>query len=224
MKNIKQKQKNLFEMLSTIKDCRRLQGRRHSIGIILIIAIMATMSGYFGIRAMKDFTDKNRRKLLDLFKPKNGELPSRQTIGRVLQHLDFDELSNIFYEWSLSYAVIEKHEWISIDGKAIKGTVSDCSKAQQRFISLVSIFASKKKQILTAGKINNKKESEIPKVKNLIRMLDLTGVIFTIDALHCQKNTTKTIVKSGNDYCIGVKGNQKSLHTQIKKTSNQVKR
>lgn len=93
--------------------------------------------------------------------------------------------------------------------KAIKGTVSDYSKAQQRFISLVTIFSSKQKQILLAGKINNKKESEIPKVKDLIKMLDLTGVIFTLDALHCQKDTTKIIVESGNDYCIWGKGKPK---------------
>jgi predicted transposase YbfD/YdcC len=32
------------------------------------------------------------------------------------------------------------------------------------------------------------KESEIPIVQQLIEALDLSGVIFTLDALHCQKN------------------------------------
>ncbi|MEM6816953.1 MAG: hypothetical protein AAF600_21610 [Bacteroidota bacterium] len=43
--------------------------------------------------------------------------------------------------------------------------------------------------VLTNGKIINSKESEIPMVQQLIAALDLTGVIFTLDVLHCQKNS-----------------------------------
>ena len=49
-------------------------------------------------------------------------------------------------------------------------------------------------------------------------MLDLKGAVFSLDALHCQKDTVKTIVKSKNHYVIGVKGNQKKLHNRVKKT------
>ncbi len=35
--------------------------------------------------------------------------------------------------------------------------------------------------------MENKKESEINVVRNLIELLDLKGVVFTFDALHCQK-------------------------------------
>ena len=35
--------------------------------------------------------------------------------------------------------------------------------------------------------MENKQESEINVVRDLIELLDLTGVVFTFDALHCQK-------------------------------------
>ena len=35
--------------------------------------------------------------------------------------------------------------------------------------------------------MENKQESEINVVRELIELLDLTGVVFTFDALHCQK-------------------------------------
>ena len=35
--------------------------------------------------------------------------------------------------------------------------------------------------------MENKHESEINVVRELIELLDLTGVVFTFDALHCQK-------------------------------------
>ena len=35
--------------------------------------------------------------------------------------------------------------------------------------------------------MENKNESEINVVRELIELLDLSGVVFTMDALHCQK-------------------------------------
>lgn len=208
---------DLYSLLSQLPDYRQSSGKRHELRLVLIIAIMSIMSGYAGIRGMGDFTEKNRQELLKIFRPDKDRLPSRQTVGRVLQHIDFDRLNDIFHKWAIRYVKIKDKEWISIDGKAIGSTVGSDVPGFQKFVNLVSVFASKRKQVLGAGKILNHKESEIPKVRELIRELGLEGVIFILDALHCQKETVKTIVESNNDYCIGVKGNQKTLHERIKK-------
>ena len=76
----------------------------------------------------------------------------------------------------------------------------------------------KKKEILCLEKMENKKESEIPIVRNLIKMLDLEGITFTLDALHCQKETLKIISESKNNYIVQVKGNQSTLQENLKKT------
>ncbi len=49
-------------------------------------------------------------------------------------------------------------------------------------------------------------------------MLDLEGVIFTMDALHCKKETVKEIIESKNNYIIQIKRNQANLYETIKKT------
>ena len=41
--------------------------------------------------------------------------------------------------------------------------------------------------------MENKHESEINVVRELIELLDLTGVVFTFDALHCQKKPYQTL-------------------------------
>lgn len=41
--------------------------------------------------------------------------------------------------------------------------------------------------------------------------------VFTLDALHCSKETTQAIIDSKNDYLITVKGNQIKLHNRLKK-------
>ena len=211
------KQDNLFILLSDLKDFRRGQGRMHSLPMVLLIFIMAAMSGFNGFRPTGDFIKKHKKELIKLFKPKNDRLPSFQTIARILENIDFDKLTEIFYSWASSRVVIKKSEWCSLDGKAIGGTVKNPHNHHQQYTSLVSVFASKQKQVLATGKVELGK-NEIETVKQLIEMLDLKGVIFSLDALHCQKDTVKTIVKSKNHYVISVKGNQKKLHNRVKKT------
>jgi len=62
----------------------------------------------------------------------------------------------------------------------------------------------------------NKEQSEITTVQELLELLDLKGVVFTFDALHCQKKTLEMIVSKGNEYLVKVKGNQPKLHKTIK--------
>ena len=212
------KQDNLLLLLSDLEDFRRGQGKMHPLPMVLLIFIMAAMSGFNGFRPTGDFIERHKQELIKLFKPKNNRLPSFQTIARILENIDFDKLTNIFHRWASSRIAIKKSEWCSLDGKAIGGTVKNPHNHHQRFTSLVSVFASKQKQVLATGKVELGKKSEIETVKRLIGILDLKGVVFSLDALHCQKNTVKTIVKSKNHYVIGVKGNQKKLHNRVKKT------
>lgn len=214
--------KNLYKLFGEIEDFRRAQGRMHSLPFVLIIITMAIMSGFPGRRAVGDFIKRHSAELIELFKPKNDKLPSFQTVARVISGIKFDDLIKIFYKWTLSYVDIKEKEWFSIDGKAIGGTVTNPHDKLQEYINLVSVFSSKRKQVIALKKVKDK-GSEIPIVQDLIEQLDLKGVIFTADALHCQKDTVKKIIKSENDYVIGVKGNQKNLLKQIKKTSKKAK-
>lgn len=218
---MKPKKENLIEKLKELKDFRRGQGRMHELSTVLIIVLMSIMSGYFGVRAKGDFMKRNRKDLIKRLKPKNNKLPSHQTIARVLENIDFDEFTNIFYNWAQDYVEIEKGEWLKIDGKGINGTITNTSTGLQKFTNLVTLFTEKRKQALVVGKVEDK-SNEIPLVKELIKMLDLKGVVFTADALHCQKETTRAIIGSNNDYVIGVKSNQNRLEKQIKKTSKTV--
>lgn len=212
------RQDNIFLLLSDLEDFRRGQGRMHTLPMVLTIFIMAAMSGFNGFRPTGDFIKKHKQELIKLFKPKNDRLPSFQTIARILENIDFDKLTDIFHHWASSRVIIKKSEWCSLDGKAIGGTLKNPHNRHQQFTSLVSVFASKQKQVLATGKVELGKKSEIATVKQLIEMLGLKDVVFSLDALHCQKDTVKTIMKSKNHYVIGVKGNQKKLYSRVKKT------
>lgn len=97
-------------------------------------------------------------------------------------------MQNAFYQWAKQFVSIQKNEWIHIDGKSIRSTVSDCGSSFQNFVSLVRLFVSRKEQIFAVSKFEDKKSNESSEVLDLLQLLDLQYVIFTLDALHCQKN------------------------------------
>jgi hypothetical protein len=205
-------------ILRDLEDYRRKQGQRHPLHVLLLITIMGIMSGAQSERAIARFAENNKDSLIKELEIERGEIPSRKVLAKFIQNLDFNKLQSLFYTWTVSFVKIKKGEWLSIDGKALRGTVTNPNNHFQDFKSLISVFVSRRKQILLAGRISNKKENEIPKVRELIKMLDLQGVTFTLDALHCQMKTVKLIIKNKNNYVIGVKGNQKNLSEQLKKT------
>ena len=73
-----QKSVSLVALLGTINDPRRGQGKMHSLDHILIIIIMALMSGYFGVRATGDFVEKHEKELIALLKPRIKRLPAAE--------------------------------------------------------------------------------------------------------------------------------------------------
>jgi hypothetical protein len=179
--------KSLLSYFSKVEDPRRLQGQRHELNLILLLTLMSIMSGYIGYRAIGDFMKRNKEELLNSLKPKKGKLPSFDVVRQVLIHLDFKNFSKQFHNWAKQNINISKNEWISIDGKAIGGTVSNAHSIDQNFVSLVSLYCSKQQLVFGNAEVSNSKESEIPVVKQLIEALGLEGVTFSLDALHCQK-------------------------------------
>jgi hypothetical protein len=176
----------LPEMLSKVEDPRSAHGRRHTLQNVLLMCIMAIMSGHSSYRAMGRFLKNNEKDIRRAFGAYHG-VPCYVTIREVLQSIDFNHFSEGFNQWAKQYVPMCKGDTKPIDGKAIGSTTTNSQNAFQNFVSLVSIFAAERGIVLHCGKIENKKESEIPKVLELIRALDVEGEIFTIDALHCQK-------------------------------------
>lgn len=77
---------------------------------------------------------------------------------------------------------------IALDGKALGSTVQDCYRSAQNFVSVVSACVHGRADVIGQISFENGKTSEIGSVRDLLKQLDVVGVWFTMDALHCQKN------------------------------------
>ena len=85
--------------------------------------------------------------------------------------IKYEDFTNKFYEWAKDYIQIDKGDWLSIDGKAIKGTLTNYRSSYQEFVSLISVFCEKTGSVLTVGKINNSK--------------DFTDINLTTENIYC---------------------------------------
>jgi len=140
------KRKQLREELKKIKDPRREAGQRHSIDVVLMLTIMATMSGYLGYRAIGDFSKRYKNELISYLSIEKKRVPAFTTIRRVLMGIEYEKFTEIFESWMGSYIQKKNHQWVSIDGKAIKGTKQ--KEEDLKLAHLVSFFSSDSEAIL----------------------------------------------------------------------------
>ena len=63
--------------------------------------------------------------------------------------------------------------------------------SQQNFVSIVSVFTSKRGLVVGMEKFENQQKSEIQVVQELIIALGLEGVVSSFNSLHCQKKLAK---------------------------------
>ena len=197
---------DFIERLNSLEDIRRGEGQRHDHSFALLIVMLATMSGYNGYRAIGDFIQKHAKQLIEEFKPKKSRIPSFSTVRRILIALDPVSFNLVYQEWlcevKKAKALLTQSEeeadkngevakdngdWRAVDGKTVRGANS---MSKEAYIHMVSIFSSYEKIVTDSAKVA-KKSNEIPCVQEMIQVSDLQGVIFTLDALHCQKKRQK---------------------------------
>ena len=182
----------LQSQLDTLDDPRRGQGKRHRQGLVLLIVLLATISGYLGYRAIEDFLAKHQSQLLALFQPEKGRIPSYSTVRRVLMGVDFQQFTQIYKNWIAHHLPRQPERagehWMSVDGKSLRGTASP----EAHYVHLVSIFSSFDKVVLDTGKVD-RKSNEIPLVQRMIAESGLKEVVFTMDALHGQKKRPRSL-------------------------------
>jgi predicted transposase YbfD/YdcC len=92
--------------------------------------------------------------------------------------------------------------------------VSNYSDQYQNFVSLVSLFCIKREQVLHVETFENRQGNESQTVQDLLELLDLKDVVFTLDV----KKTLNKIVSGENHYLVKVKGNQPRLKSAIEET------
>ena len=202
----------LIPFLKKVNDPRKKLGKRHPLWLILLLVVLGLMFGYLGYRDLETFAKSNQKLIVKTFHLTIDRVPSYSTIRRVMMLVETSDLVESFNQWASQFATPnDLTDWVSIDGKSLRSTCKNSDNSSQNFVSIVSLFSQTSGLVIKLQNFQNKKSSEIGQVQELVRGYPLSGKVFTLDALHCQKETTTLITQSNNDYIIAVKGNQKTL-------------
>jgi len=76
---------------------------------------------------------------------------------------------------------------------------------------MISAWASSNQVVLGQLK-TEEKSNEITAIPNLLKLLDVSGCIITIDAMGTQKKIAETIMDKKKDYILALKENHKTLY------------
>jgi predicted transposase YbfD/YdcC len=201
--------KNILEHYKDFPD-QREDNKRHKLIDIITIVICASICG---AEKWEDIETFGKAKIgwLEKFLELPHGIPSKDTFRRVFAFLNPQEFNKRFSEWISSLNLKTDNEIVSIDGKTLRRS----HNLDKPAIHMVSAWANKAGIALGQVKVD-KKSNEITAIPELLKILEIEGCIITIDAMGTQKAIAKQIIDKKADYVLALKGNQESLHEDIK--------
>jgi len=198
--------------LENVSDPRQPWKIRHNLNEVIMMTICAVVAGCEAWYQIEHYCKSKE----DWFKERLGlilehGIASHDTFERIFAMIDPKEMEVSFGLWIKSVVTLSKGETVSIDGKSI------CASADEetRAIHMVSAWANKQRLVLGQIKTDDK-SNEIKAVPKLLDMLDVEDCVVTADAMSCQKDIARKITKKKANYVLGLKGNQNSLHEDVK--------
>jgi DDE_Tnp_1-associated len=182
----------LVQRLQSIRDYRCNRGKRYPLWVMLLVTVLGAMSGAQGYRALEDFGKRHYVSLCDYLGVSLKRLPSDTTLRRMFGSMNLAALNGQFNAWAQAQFPPMPGECLAVDGKSLSSTLTGHKESFQDFVAIVSVYSHQQRLVLAQKSYQNKAQSEISVVQNLLETLEMTGVTFTFDALHCQKNNSAT--------------------------------
>jgi predicted transposase YbfD/YdcC len=200
---------SLVVHFAEIIDPRIERTKDHKLVDILVIAICTLLCGGETFNDMEEFGYAKHDWFKSFLELPKG-IPSHDTFNRLFAALDPREFLDCFLRWTQALRETIAHEIVSIDGKALRRAYD--KKEHLKYI--VSAWAQENSLVLGQLKVEDK-SNEITAVPELLRVLELSGCIVTLDAMGCQKNIAKEIKEADADYVLALKGNHQTVHQEV---------
>jgi len=200
-------------------DDPRADNARHYLTDILVIAILAVMSGSDDYPGIVEFGRDHDAWLKTFLRLPHG-IPSISTFRRVFAALKPSVLVEVMQRWShelLSGSMKDKQ--IAIDGKTLRRSFDHAW--DKSGLHLVTAWCVEENLVLAQQAVDEK-SNEIKAVPELLKWLDLRGAVVTVDALNTQKEIAAQIVTGQGDYLMAVKENHPTLHDSIRRNMNEM--
>lgn len=202
----------LWRRLAELADRRHSRGRRYGLALVLLLVVLAKLSGEDRPSGIADWI-RHRRALLaeglglDLLRAPHHNT-YRRILAEAVSPMELDGAIGAFFR---QLPEVGRSVLISIDGKTIRGTIDTEDPCGTHLLAAYLPSEGIVLLQLPAGG----KDNEIGVAPTLLRALDLRGKIVAADAMHTQRELSARILAAGGDYLFLVKDNQPTLHEEI---------
>jgi predicted transposase YbfD/YdcC len=194
-----------------LDDPRTGNAALHDFNELLVIALCSVLSGGQGAVDMGLYARAKEPFLRGFLKLSNG-LPSHDTFSRLFRRLDPEQFRAAFQRFMTKFSG-QCQGVVAIDGKVLRRSFDRASSKSA--LHMVSAWGCEQRLVL-AQIATDAKSNEITAVPKLLEMLSLKGTIVTTDALNCPRAIAQQIVDQGGDYALALKGNQGTLHDDVR--------
>lgn len=182
-------QSTLLSLFSEVSDPRRGQGKMYSLAPILLFTVLAMLAGASSYRQVHAFIQIHRDRLNAAFGVSLRKAPAYTTLRFILRGLDAGQLERVFRQHAAGLLSPVADDvaaiCVAIDGKTLRGSFDAFN--DRKAAHLLSAFA-RDGQIILGHLAIAEKSNEIPAAQEMIATLGLSGRLFTLDAMHAQKN------------------------------------
>lgn len=202
---------SVLDSLASIQDPRLESFVTYPLPEILFGAVVGTMCGAEDWEEI-ELVCNERLDFLRGYLPYADGIPSHDTFERVFDALEGQVFADCFAAWVGSLIGTVKGV-VAIDGKTIGGARQ--AGGAEKALHVLSAFAHDAGMVIGQRCVDGK-SNEITAIPLLLNTLDIEGAIITLDAMGAQKAVAKAIRDKKADYLLALKGNQASLHDDVK--------
>ena len=181
----------LLAALEDIRDPRRGQGKRYTLPHMLLFAVLAVLAGAASYQSIITFISLHRERLNQIFGARFRRAPALNTLRNLILALDPADLEAAFRRHARGLydgAAGQGLRMIALDGKTLRRSFDHLH--DQTAAHVLSAFATDAALTLAHHEVHAAPD-EVAAAQMLISELGLNGVLFTADALHCQKEPSR---------------------------------
>lgn len=201
---------SVYEGLSKITDKRKARGKLYRIETIMMIIVLAKLSGEDKPSGIAEWGKHHGEELVKLMQLKKSQMPSLNTYRRMLADgACQEEVERMVGKYNQQGAHGEVY---GLDGKAVRGMRKKGDEDWREY--MLSVYDVEQRKVLSQVEVG-RKENEITKAPKALKCVEIAQKVVTGDAMHTQKALSAQIVRQGGDYIFPVKENQLSLYKNI---------
>lgn len=216
---------SLYEALQLVPDPRRGQGKRYPLALLLCLLLLAKLAGQTTLSGATEWIRHRAGTIAEHFGLQRRQMPCQMTYCRILARIDaqvLDELLAAFFiRWEAQQCCGSvpsrlqtsqshlDHAQLAIAGKTLRAT-----SKQGHPVHLLSCYDVITGTVLWQCNVQEK-QNEISALKPLLTPSLVKGRIFSLDAMHTQRQLRAQVQRLEGDYVLIAKDNQSTLREDI---------